>query len=76
MFNIGSNFEISIAELSRLIARLTGFSGDIRWDTSKPDGQPRRCLDTTRAEALFGFRATMPFEEGLRQTVEWYRSCR
>jgi GDP-L-fucose synthase len=74
--NLGAGFEISIADLSGLIARLTGFSGDIRWDTSKPDGQPRRCLDTTKAEALFGFRATMPFEEGLRKTIEWYRSRR
>jgi GDP-L-fucose synthase len=49
------------------------FTGEIRWDTSKPDGQPRRCLDTSRAERLFGFRAQTPFEDGLRQTIDWYR---
>lgn len=70
--NLGSGMEISIKDLMHLIARLTGFEGDIVWDTSKPDGQPRRCLDTSKAEQLFGFRATTPFEEGLRRTVEWY----
>ncbi len=72
--NLGAGFEISIADLTGLIARLTGFSGEVRWDKSKPDGQPRRCLDTTKAERLFGFRATVPFEDGLRTTIEWYRS--
>lgn len=65
--------EISIKDLVHLIARLTGFEGDIVWDTSKPDGQPRRCLDTSKAERLFGFKARTPFEEGLRKTIEWYR---
>jgi GDP-L-fucose synthase len=53
-----------------------GFTGEIRWDPTKPDGQPRRCLDTSRAERLFGFRATTGFEEGLRRTIEWYRTRR
>jgi GDP-L-fucose synthase len=74
--NLGAGFEISIFDLTHLIARLMGFSGDIRWDTSKPDGQPRRSLDTTRAEERFGFRAEVPFEEGLRRTIEWYRAQR
>jgi GDP-L-fucose synthase len=71
--NLGAGFEITIRDLVVLIARLTGFDGEIRWDPSKPDGQPRRCLDTSRAERLFGFRATTGFEEGLRRTIEWYR---
>jgi GDP-L-fucose synthase len=71
--NLGSGAEISIGELARLIGRLTGFEGEVLWDTSKPDGQPRRRLDTTRALRLFGFRATTPLEEGLRRTIEWYR---
>jgi GDP-L-fucose synthase len=70
--NLGAGFEISIRELTELIADLSGFRGDIRWDTSKPDGQPRRSLDTSRAEAYFGFRATTPFEQGLRETIGWY----
>jgi len=70
--NLGSGMEISIKELVHLIARLTGFGGKIVWDTSKPDGQPRRCLDTRKAEREFGFKAKTPFEEGLRRTVEWY----
>lgn len=74
--NLGSGMEISIKDLARLIAKLTGFSGEIAWDTSKPNGQPRRCLDTSRAERFFGFRATTPFEEGLRKTVEWHREKR
>ena len=64
--------EISIQDLLELITRLTGFGGEIVWDTSKPDGQPRRCLDTSKAERLFGFKAKTPFEEGLRKTVQWY----
>ena len=72
--NLGAGFEISIADLVGLIARLTGFRGEIRWDATKPDGQPRRCLDTSRAQALFGFRAATGFEDGLRRTIEWYRS--
>ncbi|HMD90233.1 MAG TPA: GDP-L-fucose synthase [Anaerolineaceae bacterium] len=71
--NIGSGREISIKDLTNLIARLTGFTGKIVWDTSKPNGQPRRALDTSRAEQYFGFKAKTPFEEGLRRTIEWYR---
>jgi len=72
--NLGSGMEISIKDLVHLIARLTGFESEIAWDTGKPDGQPRRCLDTSKAERLFGFRAQTPFEEGLRETIEWYTS--
>lgn len=71
--NLGAGFEITIRDLTTLIARLTGFTGEIRWDTSKPDGQPRRSLDTTSAERLFGFRAAIAFEEGLQKTIAWYR---
>lgn len=71
--NIGAGFEISIKDLVVLVARFTGFEGKIRWDTTEPDGQPRRMLDTSRAEREFGFRAKVMFEEGLRKTVEWYR---
>jgi GDP-L-fucose synthase len=71
--NLGSGFEISIRDLLATIARLTEFSGRIVWDTSKPNGQPRRALDTTRAWQEFGFRATTDFEEGLRSTVKWYK---
>jgi len=75
--NLGSGKEISIRELTELIADLCGFKGRITWDTSKPNGQPRRCLDTSRAERLFGFRAQTDFREGLRQTIHWYRTtCR
>ncbi len=74
--NIGSGFEISIKDLAELIARLTGYQGKLIWDTSKPNGQPRRALDTSRAEKYFGFRAQVPFEEGLRRTIEWYRAHR
>lgn len=70
--NLGSGVEISIKDLVHLIVRLTGFSGEIVWDTSKPDGQPRRCLDTSKAARLFGFRAKTPFEEGLQRTIKWY----
>jgi len=74
--NLGSGREVSIRELTELIAQATGFTGHIRWDASKPNGQPRRCLDTTRAHDRFGWQAQMPFEEGLRQTVAWYRAER
>ena len=74
--NIGAGFEITIRELAGKIREMTGFEGEIRWDTSKPDGQPRRCLDTTRAAERFGFRAEVDFDEGLRRTVEWYRENR
>ena len=72
--NLGSGQEMSIRELAELIASETGFRGRVVWDTSKPDGQPRRALDVTRAEGLFGFRARVDFREGLRRTIEWYRS--
>ena len=72
-FSMGSGREIRIRDLVHLIARLTGFEGEIVWDSSKPDGQPRRCLDTRRAERLFGFKAKTPFEEGLRRTIQWYK---
>jgi len=65
-FNLGSGQEISIIDLAKLIARLTGFEGEIVWDTSKPNGQPRRALDTQRAEQFFGFRAQMPLEDGIQ----------
>ncbi len=71
--NLGSGFEISIHDLLTTIARQTGFTGRIVWDTSKPNGQPRRALNTDRAYEQFGFRATTGFEEGLRQTVAWFR---
>lgn len=70
--NIGAGFEISIKNLVELIARLTAFKGTILWDQTKPDGQPRRCLDTSKAEKEFGFKAKTPFEEGLKKTIEWY----
>lgn len=72
--NLGAGFEISIRDLALQIAELTGFRGEFDWDTTKPDGQPRRCLDTSRAREAFGFVAQIPFKEGLRQTVEWYRT--
>lgn len=71
--NLGAGFEISIKDLAELIVKLTGFKGRIEWDVTKPDGQPRRCLDTARAAAEFGFRARIGFEEGLRETIDWYR---
>ncbi len=71
--NLGAGFEISIRELAELIAKLCGFGGKIIWDASKPDGQPRRCLDTTKAKNEFGFEAKTDFREGLRRTIEWYK---
>ena len=71
--NLGTDLEISIKDLAELIGRLTGFKGRIRWDASKPDGQPRRRLDTSRAEREFGFKAKMDFEEGLKRMIEWYK---
>jgi GDP-L-fucose synthase len=71
--NLGSGNEISIKDLAEKVAHLTGFEGKLVWDTSKPNGQPRRGLDVSRAQALFGFRANTPFEEGLRRTIDWYR---
>jgi len=72
--NLGSGAEISIAELIKLIARLTGFRGEIIWDASKPDGQPKRLLDTSKAEREFGFKAKIALEDGLRRTIEWYKA--
>ena len=74
--NIGAGFEISIRELVELIARLTRFEGTVTWDTTKPNGQPRRKLDTTRARERFGFEARTGFEEGLKETIAWYESNR
>lgn len=74
--NLGSGYEISIKDLVELIVSLTGFEGRIEWDRSKPNGQPRRMLDTHRAEKYFGFRARVKFEEGLKRTIEWYRENR
>jgi GDP-L-fucose synthase len=71
--NVGSAFEISIKDLVYTIAEATGFTGNIVWDTTKPNGQPRRKLDTSRAERAFGFRSHTTFAEGLRKTVAWYR---
>ena len=71
--NLGSGMEISILELTELIADLTGYDGQIVWDTTKPDGQPRRRLDTTKAKELFGFEAKTDFKAGLKATIEWYR---
>lgn len=74
--NLGAGMEISIRDLANLIARLSGFEGEFIWDTSKPNGQPRRGLDVRRAKEYFGFEAQTPFEEGLRQTIAWYRESR
>lgn len=74
--NLGSGMEISIKDLLELTVRLTGFEGEIVWNTSKPDGQPRRCLDVSKAERLFGFKAKTPFEVGLRRTIQWYEQAR
>jgi GDP-L-fucose synthase len=70
--NLGTGREITIKDLAELIAELTGFTGELRWDPSQPDGQPRRCLDTTRARDLLGWEAKMPFREGLQRTVDWF----
>ncbi|MFZ3148263.1 MAG: GDP-L-fucose synthase [Methanothrix sp.] len=72
--NIGAGREIKIRELVELIADLTGFLGEVRWDASKPDGQPRRCLTVSRAKEEFGFEAEVDFREGLRKTIEWYKN--
>ena len=74
--NVGSGREISIAELAALIAAKVGFAGEIRYDPDKPDGQPRRCLDVTRARQLFGFEATTPLSDGLDRTIAWYLANR
>lgn len=70
--NLGSGFEVSIKNLVETIVDMTGFEGEIRWNTDKPNGQPRRALDTSRAKQEFGFTATTPFETGLRETIDWY----
>jgi GDP-L-fucose synthase len=70
--NLGSGMEITIRDLVVLINELTGYRGEIHWDTTKPDGQPRRCLDVSRAKKEFGFEAGMPFQEGLKRTIDWY----
>ena len=72
--NIGAGLEIKIKDLVKMIAELTGYSGEIRWDTSKPDGQPRRCLDTSKAKMEFGFEANTDFKEGLKNTINWYKN--
>ncbi len=74
--NLGSGKEISIRDLVNMIARLTGYEGEIVWDHSKPDGQPRRCLDTSRAKREFGFEAGMEFSQGLEETIAWYQANR
>ncbi|MBW3014745.1 GDP-L-fucose synthase [Candidatus Woesearchaeota archaeon] len=71
--NLGSGKEISIKELVNLLCKLMNFKGKVEWDSSKPDGQPRRCLDTSRAREFFGFEARTSFEEGLKKTIEWYK---
>jgi len=71
--NLGAGFEIKIRDLAELIKKMVGYNGKIVWDTTKPNGQPRRCLDVTKAEKEFGFRAKMDFEEGLKKTIEWYK---
>jgi len=71
--NIGAGFEISITDLVGLIAEVTGFRGQFIWDVKKPDGQPRRMLDVTKAEIEFGFRARVSLEEGLKKTTDWYK---
>jgi GDP-L-fucose synthase len=71
--NLGSGQEVSIADLAALVGELAGFAGTIRWDTTKPNGQPRRLLDTSKAADLFGFRARTPLREGLERTIAWYR---
>jgi GDP-L-fucose synthase len=74
--NVGAGFEISIGQLAELVAELTGFGGRIVWDRTKPDGQPRRCLDTSRALESFGFQAHTNLQDGLRRTIQWYRDNR
>ena len=71
--NLGTGYEISIKDLIELICELMGFDGELVWETDKPNGQPRRCLDTTRAKERFGFEAKVPFKDGLKNTIDWYR---
>jgi GDP-L-fucose synthase len=72
--NLGTNYEISIKDLIELICKLMDYDGEIVWQTDKPNGQPRRCLDTSLAKERFGFSAIVSFEEGLKRTIEWYRA--
>jgi GDP-L-fucose synthase len=72
--NLGAGFEITIKDLAERIKELTGFQGDIIWDHTKPDGQPRRCLDTSRAKDNFGFTAEVGFDRGLKNTIEWWKA--
>ena len=74
--NIGAGFEITIKDLAEKIVRFTDFKGQIRWDNSYPDGQPRRCLDVTMAREKFGFEAGTDFDRGLKATIEWYKENR
>lgn len=74
--NLGSGYEISIKDLAEMIVRMTGFQGKLVWQTDKPNGQPRRGLDVSRAKALFGWSAQVPFEEGMRRTIEWFKANR
>jgi GDP-L-fucose synthase len=74
--NLGSGYEISIKDLTEMIIRLTGFKGKLVWDTEKPNGQPRRGLDVSRAKEYFGWQAQVPFEEGIRRTIEWFKENR
>ena len=74
--NLGSGMEITIRKLTELICELCGFTGELRWDSTKPDGQPRRCLDVSRARDTFGFTATTDFVDGMKATIDWYRSHR
>lgn len=74
--NLGTGEEISIRDLIGLISEITNFEGEIRWDTSKPDGQPRRCLDVSKAKERFGWQAKVPFKEGLKRTIEWFEENR
>ena len=71
--NLGAGFEITIKDLVNLVVKLTGFKGRILWDSTKPDGQPRRCLDTSRAKKEFGFKAKVDLESGLKKTIAWYK---
>jgi GDP-L-fucose synthase len=72
--NLGAGFEIKIKDVAEKIVQLTGFKGGIAWDATKPDGQPRRSLDTSRAKELMGWQAQVGFDEGLKRTIEWFRS--
>jgi GDP-L-fucose synthase len=74
IFNLGSGREVSIRELAETLAQIIGLEGVLEWDASKPDGQPRRLLDTSKAKAFLGWQATTPLEDGLRRTVDWYRA--